>query len=283
MSTESESFGDPASASESRSSRYTGELSPACREDVGGEGQPENSSNALIAVCTFDEALNIAAMLSGLRQSFPNAVILVVDDHSPDGTADVVRDFQSRDERVELIVRTDERGLGSAITRAMKYALDNEFDYFLNLDADLSHDPAELPKLFAAACDDPMRDVVIGSRYVPGGDIKGWPLSRRMMSKFVNRFATGCLGLPVKDCSGSMRCYRVETLRAIEIESLKCTGYAVLEELLVKIHRQGGTLFEVPITFHDRELGESKLTIGEAMRSIRFMIRLAIQLRLRRE
>lgn len=248
----------------------------------GNDAPMVASSKTLIAICTFNESLNVSAMLAGLRQSFPKAVILVVDDNSPDGTAATVREFQADDHRVEMIVRTDERGLGSAITRALKYSIENEYDYILNLDADLSHDPAELPKLFDAAIADRTRDVVIGSRYVAGGKITGWPLSRRMMSKFVNRFATGCLGLPVKDCSGSMRCYRVETLRAIQIESLQCTGYAVLEELLVKIHRHGGTMFEVPITFNDRELGDSKLTFREALRSIKFMIRLAIELRLGR-
>lgn len=273
VSTEPESSGSPTLARDACSQDALPERQGAC-EPMGG------ASKTLIAICTYNESLNVAAMLSGLRLSFPTAVILVVDDNSPDGTAEIVRDFQSHDEQVEIIVRKDERGLGSAITRAMQYSIDNDYELFLNLDADLSHDPAELPKLFDAAMADPTRDVVIGSRYVPGGKITGWPLSRRMMSKFVNRFATGCLGLPVKDCSGSMRCYRVETLREIKIGSLKCTGYAVLEELLVKVHRHGGTMFEVPITFNDRELGDSKLTFREALRSIKFMIRLAIQLRL---
>ena len=116
--------------------------------------------------------------------------------------------------------------------------------------------------------------MVIGSRYVPGGRIVGWPLRRRIMSKLVNRFATLFLGLPVRDCSGSMRCYRTDSLRSIGLDSLQCTGYAVLEELLVKLHRHHCRMKEVPITFTEREHGTSKLTVREAIRSIGFMVRL---------
>ena len=215
-------------------------------------------------------------MLVGLRQAFPDAQLLVVDDDSPDGTASIVRQFARQEELVRWIVRTDQRGLGSAIVAAMKCAVEGGYEYFLNLDADQSHDPAQLPNLLEQAKADRDVDVVIGSRYVPGGEIVGWPLRRRLMSKLVNRFATVFLKLPVQDCSGSMRCYRTRALRAIDLESLHCTGYAVLEEVLVKLARNGSKMAEVPITFTERELGRSKLTFAEAARSVRFMIRLAI-------
>ncbi|MCO8123022.1 polyprenol monophosphomannose synthase [Stieleria sp. TO1_6] len=235
----------------------------------------------LIALCTYQEAQNIRAMVDGLREAFPDAILLVVDDNSPDGTAGLVRRMQAGDDNLQLIVRHDERGLGSAIVRAMKHAVANGHRYFLNLDADQSHDPRQLPKLLQTAESDPELDVVIGSRYVDGGKIVGWPLRRRIMSKMVNRFATGFLNLPVKDCSGSMRCYRTQALQELELDSLQCTGYAVLEELLVKINRSGGKMAEVPITFTERELGHSKLTLKEAYRSVRFMMRLAVELRRR--
>lgn len=218
-------------------------------------------------------------MLVGLRDAFPDAHLLVIDDNSPDGTAERVEEFRQSDARVELIVRKDKRGLGSAIVDAMRFAVAHGYSFFLNLDADLSHAPKQLPKLLEKARSDDRIHVVIGSRYVPGGEIVGWPLHRRLMSKMVNRFATSFLRLPVNDCSGSMRCYRTAALDAIDLDSLQCTGYAVLEELLVKVHRNGGKMVEVPITFTEREQGRSKLTLTESVRSVRFMIRLAITLR----
>lgn len=238
-----------------------------------------NASDLLIAICTYEESQNIQAMLSGLRRAFPDADLMVVDDNSPDGTADLVREFQQDDDRVELIVRRNARGLGSAIVDAMKYSVAHGYRFFANLDADLSHDPWQLPELVSAARRVPDVDVVIGSRYVAGGEIVGWPMRRRLMSKMVNRFATAFLKLPVKDCSGSMRCYRTSALDALDLNSLQCTGYAVLEELLVRLHRNGSKMLERPITFTEREHGHSKLTFKEAVRSARFMLRLALTLR----
>lgn len=218
-------------------------------------------------------------MLAGLRAAFPDTALLVVDDDSPDGTAGLVREFQQTDGRVELIVRTDKRGLGSAIVDAMRFAIASGYEFFINLDADLSHDPQQLPQLLELAVEDSDIDVVIGSRYIPGGKIIGWPMHRRMMSKMVNRFATAFLKLPVRDCSGSMRCYRTAALDALDLDSLECTGYALLEELLVRLNRAGGKLAEVPITFTERQRGQSKLTLSESLRSVRFMMRLAMTLR----
>ena len=218
-------------------------------------------------------------MIGGLRASFPDACLLVVDDNSPDGTADLVREIQAGDAGVLLVVRKDQRGLGSAIVDAMKYAVAGGYEFFLNLDADLSHDPKQLPALLDRAKAEAEVDVVIGSRYIAGGKIVGWPIRRRLMSKVVNRFATGFLNLPVKDCSGSMRCYRTAALDALDLNSLQCTGYAVLEEILVRLNRTGSKMIEVPITFTERERGQSKLTWAEAVRSIQFMVKLAITLR----
>ena len=120
-------------------------------------------------------------------------------------------------------------------------------------------------------------DVVIGSRYALGGSIEGWPMHRRIMSRMVNRFATLCLRLPVKDCSGSMRCYRVEALKEASAADLSSNGYSVLEEILVAMHARGATMSEVPITFTDRTQGVSKLTMKEAFRSVCHMFRLALK------
>ncbi len=221
----------------------------------------------MIGICTLNEAGNIVPLVTRLRSALPAAEILVVDDRSPDGTAELVKQISSRDPAVRVVVRDTERGLGSAIRHAMTFAIEEGFGFFLNLDGDLSHDPDQLPSLLQRAGQTPRVDVVIGSRYVEGGSIVGWPLHRRWMSRMVNRFATLCLGLPVRDCSGSMRCYRVEALSRAGMSNLQIDGYAVLEELLLILHRQGSQMAEVPITFTHRRQGKSKLTLREAIRS----------------
>lgn len=205
-------------------------------------------------------------MIAQLRGSIPDADVVVIDDSSTDGTGAIVHRHAGDDPRVRLVVR-QQRGLGGAIRHAMQVAIDGGYDWFVNLDGDLSHDPQQLPHMIDRAIADPPIDVVIGSRYVDGGSIVGWPLHRKLMSKLVNRFATLCLRLPVSDCSGSMRCYRVTALRRIDVGSLRSNGYAVLEEVLVRLDRQSAKMVEVPITFTDRQRGQSKLTAREAVRS----------------
>jgi dolichol-phosphate mannosyltransferase len=221
----------------------------------------------LIGICTLNEAANIVPLMAALRESIPDADVLVVDDNSADNTASLVSQRMNDDQQIRLIVRKNERGLGSAIRRAMQEAVEHDYEFFINLDGDFSHDPTQVPALLKLAVQSPDVDVVIGSRYVDGGSIVGWPLHRRWMSRIVNRFAKVCLRLPVNDCSGSMRCYRVSALKKLGLENVRSNGYAVLEELLVQMHRQGAELAEVPITFTDRARGKSKLTLREALRS----------------
>lgn len=235
--------------------------------------RPDPFGRILVAVCTYNEAANIGEVLRRIRRSLPGADLLVVDDASPDGTSRVVREFAADDPGVTLIERQGERGLGGAIRRAIEHAIAGSYEAFLNLDADLSHPPERLPELLRRA--EEGTDVVVGSRYVPGGKIEGWSLRRRIMSRMVNRFATACLRLPVTDCSGSMRCYRVEALRRLDRGRLRNNGYALLEELLVRLHQQGASMAEVPITFTDRAEGSSKLTLREAFRSVWQIVRLS--------
>lgn len=242
-------------------------------ETDGSARQPDLAGRTLVAVCTYNEAANIGEVLRRIRRALPGADLLVVDDASPDGTSQIVREFAAADAGVTLIERRGERGLGGAIRRAVEHAIAGNYEAFLNLDADLSHPPEQLPELLRRAQEG--TDVVVGSRYVPGGKIEGWSVRRRIMSRMVNRFATACLRLPVKDCSGSMRCYRVEALRRLDRAALRNTGYALLEELLVRLHQQGASMAEVPITFTDRAEGSSKLTLREAFRSVWQIIRLS--------
>ena len=216
-------------------------------------------------------------MLERLRRNIPDAHLMVVDDDSPDGTAGIASEFALVDENTTVVVRENQRGLGGAIKHAMELAVAADAELFVNLDADLSHHPEEVPALIAAARRAPDVGVVVGSRYVAGGKIEGWPLKRRLMSRMVNRFATLCLRLPVKDCSGSMRCYRVSDLAATDLDSLKSNGYSFLEELLVEMNKRGVKMTEVPITFTEREHGSSKLTWKEARRSVTHLIQLAFR------
>ncbi|TWU41424.1 Undecaprenyl-phosphate mannosyltransferase [Novipirellula aureliae] len=255
---------------------------PLERDLNGQEESGENlsaadlgSAKVLVGVCTFNEVANIVTVVERIRSALPGADILVVDDNSPDGTANVVRQRFSNLNSVQVEVRENERGLGSAILRAVNHAIEGDYDFFINLDADLSHDPTDLPSMLGLSISSPEVDVVIGSRYVSGGQIIGWPWQRRLMSRMVNRFATLCLRLPVRDCSGSMRCYRVAALKQIDQSRLRSEGYSLLEELLVEFNRDNAVMKELPITFTDREEGESKLTMTEAFRSIGQMVRLS--------
>lgn len=234
-----------------------------------------NRERVLIGVCTLNEAGNIEILLGRLKQALPQADILVVDDDSSDGTGEIVARIAADDASIALHQRRDQRGLGTALRYAMSVAIAKEYQYFLNLDGDLSHDPDQLTTLLDRARDQPPVDVVVGSRYADGGAIIGWPLRRRILSRLVNRFAMVFLNLPVSDCSGSMRCYRVAALQKIGVEQLTSTGYAVLEELLLRLHRRGAAIAEVPVTFTERQAGRSKLTKSEALRSAWQIVQLA--------
>ncbi len=234
------------------------------------------SSNVLVAVCTYNEAINVAELSDRVFAAMPNCDLLFVDDNSPDGTAQWVQQAMQRDARFKLIIRKTERGLGGATRAALSYAVRNGYEFVLNLDGDLSHAPEALPELLAVAVGEPEVDVVVGSRYLEGGSIEGWPWRRRVMSRMVNRFATSVLRLPVSDCSGSLRCYRVAALAKIDPDKLKSESYAILEEVLLKLHHSGAKMREVPIHFVDRARGISKLTTREALRSMWQLIGVAI-------
>ena len=211
-------------------------------------------------------------MLQSLRSACPHADLLVIDDDSADGTAQLAQQFGDADGRTRVVVRQT-RGLGSAIVATMSAAIEGGYQYLINLDADFSHDPAATAAMLDHA-ESSAAGVVVGSRYAAGGRIEGWPLHRRLMSRLVNRLAIARLSLPVTDCSGSMRCYRVGELRRLDPATLTSPGYSVLEEVLQRLAKQGTTMSEIPITFTDRRAGHSKLTAKEAAASLWRIVRL---------
>jgi len=227
----------------------------------------------LISLATYNERENLPILVEEILGVAPDVDILVVDDNSPDGTGDWVAEQMEREPRLKLIRRSSKLGLGTATRTAMQYAVDNGYDFLLNMDADLSHSPKYLAAIRAKA--DEGFDVVIGSRYVSGGGIEGWSLARRMMSRGINLYAKLLLGLKTQDNSGSFRCYRTEILKKLDPERMISQGYSFLEEVLFRLRQAGATFAEVPIVFTDRRYGTSKINAKEALRALGILLRLA--------
>jgi glycosyltransferase involved in cell wall biosynthesis len=215
----------------------------------------------LVIIPTYQEALNIAEAVGRARRACPRCDVLVVDDSSPDGTAAIARDAGA-----EVLVRPVREGLGPAYRQAWRWAMDHGYDAVVDMDADGSHDPAAIPSLLQPL--EAGADLVMGSRYVPGGAVPGWPAHRLLVSRVGNVYARVVLGLPVHDATGGYRAYRVELLRRIDLASLRANGYGFQIELAYRAVRLGAKVVEVPITFVDRTLGHSKMSggiVGEAL------------------
>ena len=216
--------------------------------------------SGLIILPTYNEAENVLQVSKeGLAQD-PSLDVLVVDDNSPDGTAHLVESSITQEPRLHLLRREGKLGLGSAYLAGFRYGLDRGYDRMLTMDCDLSHNPNDLPRLLAAAADS---DLVIGSRYVPGGGISNWPLHRRLLSRFANLYTRVLLRLPVRDCTSGYRCYSRRVLEAIDTFTIQSSGYSFLEEMVWRVHRAGFRIREVPIVFEDRRAGSSKIGRAE--------------------
>jgi dolichol-phosphate mannosyltransferase len=220
----------------------------------------------LIIIPTYLEAENIADVLGRVRATAPEADILVVDDASPDGTADLARAAGEDVGRVDVLVRAGKGGLGGAYRAGFQRAFAEGYEVVVQMDADLSHPPDRIPALLAEV--DKGADIAIGSRYVAGGATANWPLVRRLLSRLGNFYASNVLGLGVRDATAGFRAYRADILETVESSATKATGYGFQLELSYRAHRLGATIVEVPITFNDRFRGVSKMSwhiIGEAM------------------
>jgi dolichol-phosphate mannosyltransferase len=235
-------------------------------------------SRVLIAIATYNEMENLPGLVEEIRRYAGRADIVIVDDNSPDGTGKWCDDRVATDPNFHVIHREGKLGLGTATIAGLRYAMEHGFDWVITMDADFSHHPRYLPSLLAAA-QEPVNppDVVIGSRYVAGGSVEGWPLRRRIMSRCVNFYARWMLGLQPHDCSGAYRCFRVELLRRVDWESVRSRGYSFFEEILWKLQRAGARIREVPIVFVDRTQGRSKISIREAKDALRIIFWMSIQ------
>jgi len=212
---------------------------------------------ALVVVPTYNERANIPVLVTGLMQ-YPNVRVLVVDDQSPDGTGDVAETLAKEfPGRVSVLHRTGKKGFGRSYIDGLQQALAEPVDVLCQMDADLSHDPRHLPALIAATAD---ADVVIGSRYVPGGAIVNWPKRRRVLSRVANFYIRGVTQLSARDCTSGYRCWRKSAMAALPLDRFISDGYSFLVEMLFVAARSGCRIREVPITFVERREGESKVS-----------------------
>ena len=212
----------------------------------------------LIVLPTFNEADNIVEVLQKLRAIVPEASVLVVDDSSPDGTADLVEEVAEGIGDVSVMRRPSKSGLGSAYRDGFRHGLAAGYDVMVEMDSDLSHDPAALPSLLAAVADGAA--LALGSRYIPGGSIPDWSWHRRALSRWGNRYAAAVLGIDVNDATSGYRAYRAEALAKIDFHTVQADGYGFQVEMAYRVLTSGGRIVEVPISFTDRVRGESKMS-----------------------
>jgi len=228
---------------------------------------------ALVIVPTYNERDNLPVLAAALMQH-ANVSVLVVDDDSPDGTGAVADALAAEfSGRIEVMHRTTRRGLGRSYVDGIRSVLDRPVDVICQMDADLSHDPRQLPDLIAATA---RADVVIGSRYVPGGAVVNWPRRRRLLSRFANAYIRTVTRLNARDCTSGYRCWRRDALASVPIERFESDGYAFLVEMLFAAAAVHLRIAEVPITFVERRQGESKLTRGVLFESALMPWRLAL-------
>ena len=226
----------------------------------------------IVVVPTYNELQNIDSLLEALLALPDRVHVLVVDDGSPDGTGARVDDWVRREARVGIIHRPRKMGLGTAYKAGFSRALSEGFEAMIEMDADFSHRPAYVSELLAKAAD---FDLVIGSRYIPGGGTSGWGFHRRLLSEGANIFARGMLGLEVRDCTAGFRCYTAAALRRIDFTSVLAEGYSFQVEMLVRVLKNGGRVAEIPIIFEERRHGKSKISRAEVFRAIGTVLRLS--------
>ncbi len=217
---------------------------------VGGDG-------ALVIIPTYNEADNIEPIVSRLRRAVPEAHVLIADDASPDGTGRLADGLAARDPNVHVLHRAGKQGLGAAYVAGFRWGIERGYDVLVEMDADGSHQPEQLPAVLGALRD---ADLALGSRWVPGGQVKNWPLSRRLLSQGGNTYTRLVLGIPLRDVTGGFRAFRRRTLESIELHSVASQGYCFQVDLAWRAVRKGFRVVEVPITFIEREHGESKMS-----------------------
>ena len=227
----------------------------------------------LVVIPTYNEAENINAVIPRVLNSSAGTEILIVDDNSPDGTSKIVEGIAKTDTRVHLLTRQKKAGLGTAYVAGFKYAIENNYNCVVEMDADLSHEPGEIPKFQQALRD---ADVAIGSRYAFGVSVLNWPMKRLLLSYGGNIFARVVTGVPVNDMTSGFKAFKIEVLKSISLEGIRSNGYAFQVEMNVRAHRRGFKIVEVPIVFTERRVGVSKMSKKIIFEAVKIVLILGV-------
>ncbi|GMT50111.1 MAG: dolichyl-phosphate beta-D-mannosyltransferase [bacterium] len=231
------------------------------------------SMKALVILPTYNEKENIENIIQAIS-NHQSLDILVVDDHSPDGTGEIVDRLVQQHQRLQVIHRSGKLGLGTAYIEGFKYALQKDYDCVFEMDADFSHNPQDLHRLLEEIN---RYDLVIGSRYIPGGSIVGWGPIRYIISMGGNVLARWILKLPIQDCTAGFRCYKTQILKELPLDEISSEGYGFQVEILFHCHLKGFSIKEIPITFTDRQVGQSKMNKKIIVEAFKRLIQLRRQ------
>ncbi|MFD4718083.1 polyprenol monophosphomannose synthase [Streptomyces sp. NPDC058423] len=223
----------------------------------GGQRRYGPLGRALVIIPTYNEAENIEPIVSRVRAAVPEADVLVADDNSPDGTGKIADELSAEDGQVRVLHRKGKEGLGAAYLAGFRWGIDNGYGVLVEMDADGSHQPEELPRLLTALKG---ADLVLGSRWVPGGRVVNWPRSREFLSRGGSTYSRLLLGVPIRDVTGGFRAFRKETLEGLGLDGVASQGYCFQVDLARRAVEAGFHVVEVPITFVERELGDSKMS-----------------------
>ena len=228
-----------------------------------------------MVIPTYNERDNIEKLIQEIHEHVPDADILVVDDNSPDGTWKLVEEISRRDPRVHLIRRPGKMGLGTAYVEGFKWALERGYDIIVQMDADFSHSPEDIPRLIKEI--EKGADFVVGSRYRNGVNVVNWPLKRLMISYFANVYARFITGVPIRDLTGGFKAWRREVLESIDLDNIRSNGYSFQIEMNFKAYRKGFKPSEIPIIFYERRSGKSKFSRGIILEAAIMVLRLALR------
>lgn len=213
-------------------------------------------SKALVIIPTYNESQNVENIIREVLQQSDTVEVLIVDDNSPDGTSGIVKNLMESNSRIHLLVREKKLGLGTAYIAGFKYAIEKQFDFIFEMDADFSHNPKEIPVMLSKMDE---CDVVIGSRYILGVNVVYWPMKRLLLSYFANIYTRVITGMPIHDATAGFKCYKRKVLEAINLDSIRSNGYAFQIETNFLAWKKGFTIKEIPIIFVDRRVGVSKM------------------------
>lgn len=233
-----------------------------------------NTQKALVIIPTYNEMDNLPKLIPDVLSQDESIQILIVDDGSPDGTGNFVEDLASQNNRIHILKREKKMGLGTAYIEGFRYALNNNYDYIFEMDADFSHNPSEIKNFLAAIKDN---DLVLGSRYIHGVRVLNWPMRRLLLSFFASVYTRIITGMPIRDATGGFKCFRRRVLEAIDLKHVKSNGYSFQIEMTFKAYAKGFKIKEIPIVFVDRVKGKSKMSKKIVREAVLMVWKLRIQ------